>query len=425
MLPSFRAPIFAAGVALLTAAVVQAPAAQADTHNFRYLGTAGGTQVTAVGLTVKSDQTAQSVLSGAGDGHDNAKIASVYVQGLVSVGAVTTDETATAEGDGAKLVSHAKTLGVSLLGGAIKVDAIETTSTVEASSTIAPHGDTSTKFLGLTIGGKKYPINVKENTGVVIPGVASVVINASTSGANDTSAGSMGAGLIVTLLKARGGAAAGAEIDINPTYAAIEQFTSPETGAVLGGTAYGSYVEAHVGDKVQVESGRSAQVGMPGMGTNGDTFTNATAAVNLPGVLNLGAIESSENGVTNHALSEVTESTKIARLSLFNGLISATALGSTSHAKLVGGDGSQEGSLQFVNLRIAGKAIPIDVGPNTTIHVANLGTVTINEQKSVAVKGVAHGVQVIGLHIVLDTARAGLPVGAEVQVATSQAVVYG
>ena len=83
-----------------------------------------------------------------------------------------TEQTGTAEGNGAKLVSHAKTLGVNLLNGLIKVDAIETTATVEANSTIAPHAEMDTEFLGLTIGGKKFPVHPGPNAGITIPGVA-------------------------------------------------------------------------------------------------------------------------------------------------------------------------------------------------------------------------------------------------------------
>jgi hypothetical protein len=80
--------------------------------------------------------------------------------------------------------------------------------------------------------------------------------------------------------------------------------------------------------------------------------------------------------------------------------------------------------LQFLNLRIGGKSIPVDVAPNTSIHVANLGTVTINKQDVVAVNGWVHAFQVVGLDIVLDTVGYGLPVGAEVQVGVSQALIW-
>jgi len=110
---------------------------------------------------------------------------------------------------------------------------------------------------------------------------------------------------------------------------------------------------------------------------------------------------------------------------LTGALISAKAIGSTSHVRLENGETPiTEGSLQFINLKVAGNTIPVDVAPNTTINVAGLGQVVINEHKELRVPGF-HAYQVIALHITLDTAKAGLPVGAEVQIGASQAIVYG
>ena len=105
---------------------------------------------------------------------------------------------------------------------------------------------------------------------------------------------------------------------------------------------------------------------------------------------------------------------------LSGALISATAIGSTSHVRLDGGTPVTEGNLQFINLKIAGKVIPVDVAPNTTINVAGLGKVVINEQKEQRAPGVGHIYRVIALHVTLDTARAGLPVGAEIQIGASR-----
>ncbi len=57
--------------------------------------------------------------------------------------------------------------------------------------------------------------------------------------------------------------------------------------------------------------------------------------------------------------------------------------------------------------------------------MANLGYVTLNEQKQVSVPGFFHGIQVIALHIVLDVPIKNLPIGAEIQVGVSQAIVWG
>jgi len=419
----FRILAVGAVSALVAAAIAPVPAS-ADVPDYAFGGTAGGTQITAVGTTISSSATAQSALFGHSPGVNTNKIASVYVGGLAQVGAVTTDVTATAQGNGFKLVSHARTANVSLLGGAIKIQAVDTTSTAAADDSSPATASTTTRLLGLTIGGKTYPVDVGPNTGVNIPGVASVTINAQRSAASGKTAATTGAGLIVTLLAPRGGAAAGAVIMLNPTFAAVQPAHPESNGPSLGGMAYTAYVQAHATNQVKAETGRLAQVAMPLAGTGGQTLNNHLANAYVAGVLNLGVMDSYATGVSTDTYAKSELLTRTARLSLLNGLIQAGAIGSTSKVEMVGDQFTETGSFQFVNLKIAGKTIPVDVAPNTSIHIANLGTVTINEQKSVAVDGYVHGFQVIGLHITLDTARAGLPIGAEIQVATSQALIW-
>jgi hypothetical protein len=65
---------------------------------------------------------------------------------------------------------------------------------------------------------------------------------------------------------------------------------------------------------------------------------------------------------------------------------------------------------------IAGTVINLNAAPNTTINVLNLGQITINQQIRTA-----HGIIVRGLDIVIGTARNGLPVGAEIQLAVAAA----
>jgi hypothetical protein len=417
--------ILAVGAVSVLAASMASVPADAAFPDYAYAGTAGGTRITAVGTTISSSLTAQSYLTGFYPGQDTNKVASVYVGGLASVGAVTTDVTATNQDNGFKVVSHGRTANVSLLGGAIKVRAVDTTSTATSSDEGPTTGTTHTEFLGLTIGNKTYPVEVGPNTGVTIPGVASVTINAQKTAINGKTVVTTGAGLIVTLLAPRGGAAAGAVIMLNPTWSVVQPAHPENPNAPsLGGMAYSAYVEAHASDQVKAETGRLAQVTMPLAGTGGAVLNNHVASAYVAGVLNVGVMDSYSQGITTEAYAKSETATKTARISLFNGLIQAGAIGSTSKAEMEDGKFTSSGQFQFVNLKVAGKAIPIDVGPNTSIHIANLGTVTINEQKSVAIDGFVHGYQVIGIHITLDTARAGLPIGAEIQVATSQALIW-
>jgi hypothetical protein len=416
----------AALVLLVSSTFVPAQAAEDDTYGFQAF--AGGTKITAVGTTVSSDLTAESSIAGQQPMSRENKVASVNVFNLAYVGAVQTATTAVEDGAGFAVTSTARTANVNLLNGLIKVKAIETVATANSDGTSTPTADVHTRFVDLVINGKTYPVDLPDNTGITIPGVVSIRLNTEISGVKDDSALAMGTGLTVTLLKARGSIAAGAEIQLNPVFAYAFP-TKRGNGAQLGGAGFGAYVNADVADgEVNASTGILGGKPMPAAGTGGETLSNTTARVNVPGILNVGAIESTVTGISSAAISDALVTSKLASVKVFPSLlgavISADAIGSTSHARVTTDSAGVDGTFQFVNLRIAGKAIPIDVPPNTTIDVAGLGRVTLNEHTSVKVPGFVHGYQVIGLHVVLNTERAGLPIGAEIQIGTTQALVW-
>jgi hypothetical protein len=261
----------------------------------------------------------------------------------------------------------------------------------------------------------------------------SIVLNYQNVNTNDQGIATQGAGAVITLLKAFRGAALDSTIILNPSYGYVSLSKNPG-GAQLGGAAYGSYIFAHVGDPanpnaVTVESTRTAYETMPPTGTNGAVLENHTARVTLRGVLGATAIASTAEGVSSPALNYSKLATRTANVNVFpsllGALIHADAIGSSAEVRKTDNGVTMKANADFVNLSIAGHDIGLDVGPNTTIHIANLGYVTLNEQKQVSVDGFFHGIQVIALHIVLDTAKAGLPIGAEIQVGVSQAIVWG
>lgn len=416
----------AATFATAAASVLLATPAHAATPLYSFVVDSGATQVNALGLTVESTATADSSIAGYRDVTKSNTIASAKAGTLLVAGAGETSSTATYnDAGGVTLVAHARTAGVSLLGGLIKIKAIDSTATIVADGTAAPSTSMTTQLVGLTIGGKSYPGTVKPNTGINIPGVASIGLNGQISGATSDSATIMGAGLRVTLLTSRNGASAGAVVNVDPLVAFVQPYDQPDNpGYPLGGAAYGSYVHAAVGNSIRVVSGPTALQWVPTVGTDGETKTASTARLTVPGVVNLGAIQTTVTGVRSDALSQANDTSTVAGVTLFGGLISAKVLGTTSTATATSSGVSLSGGTTLVGLKIAGKAIPIDVAPNTTIHVANLGSVTINEQQATVTDGLEHTYRTIGLHIVLDTARAGLPVGADVEVATTQAQVW-
>lgn len=419
-----------AAVALTTISLQGIPQASAATDTFGFASLAGGTRITALGTTVSSDLTAESSVVGNKPAAASNKVASVRVGGLAQVGAVTTDSAAVESGNGFATTAHSRAANISLLNGAIKVSAVDTTSKAESKSDASPTASNQTEFLGLTIAGKKYPVNVAKNTGITIPGLAQVTLNASSIEVDGETVVAQGAGLYVTLLKPFNGVAAGATIVLNPTYTFIVPTTDQSGGLQLQGVGLGAYAFAHVGDQIQARTGQIGGKSLPPRGTSGKTLSNTTTKVNLPGLLIAKAVESTVNGTSVPALSEATVTSSVTGLRLFpsllsSGLITATAIGSTSHVRVDDGTPITEGNLQFINLKIAGKPISINVAPNTTLNIAGLGKVVINEQKQIRTPGGAHAFQVIALHITLDTARAGLPVGAEIKLGDSYAIAYG
>jgi hypothetical protein len=425
-----RFRVLAVGAATVLAASVSAVPMNAATAatTYAYFGATGGTQIQAVGTTISSSMTAMSQVAGVNTpGSTSNQLATVMAAPLANVGTVTTSETATRAGDGWKLEGKARTAGVNLLNGLIKVDAVETVTTSQFNSTDPAAGTSNTRFVNLRIAGKSYPVDLAQNTTVTVPGVVTVVLNYQKVGVSDTAMITQGAGLVVTLLKAQGTAAIGSTIVLNPSFGLVQQASAPG-GASLGGVAYGAFVFAHAGDNIEAKTTRTAYEVMPAMGTNGMVLENHTARVGLAGVLNATAIASSAEGLSSQALNYSKLATRTANVNVFpsllGSLIHADAIGSDASVSKENGVTTMTGHSQFVNLVVAGQKIAADVGPNTSIHVANLGYVTLNEQQEWAIDGFAHVKQVIALHIVLDTARAGLPVGAEIQVGVSQAIVW-
>ena len=407
-----------------TAFAVIPSAAQAATPTFGYASYAAGTRVQALGTVISSDLTALSQASGITAKANGNKTAAVEIPGLLKVGAVTSDVTGSLYGDGTKVVAHSRTAGISILNGLIQADAIDTTVTSTASSTTTPSTSGGTTLLGLTIAGKKLPVNLPANTTIGIPGIATVTINAIASSTNADGTLVIGDGILVTLLQPRGNAAAGATIAINPVFAMQQKVADAVDGRPIASRGYGTAVSAHLASAVKAESGPTALLGVPSIGTKGKTLTNSTARVRVPWLLDLGAVQTTAEGTQSPTASDVTQTAGVANLNLFNGLITAKAIETRASTKVTDQNTiSNVGSMDFVNLTIGGKAIPLNVPPNTSINIVGLGRITINEQTP-TVNGQQVGMKVIGLHIVLDTARAGLPVGADITVAYSQTLIY-
>jgi hypothetical protein len=415
-------------------AVTAAPTpASAKSHHHRhhhaqtnpdtwFVGHAGGSMVQAFGTTIRSDLTGASGVQGAeAPAHDDNRVAGVNVAGgLVKLGTVSTWAQADPIGaHGVRMVTGGRTADVSLLGGLIRADAVETVSTAKRSAS-GLRSSSSTEFVGLTINGQHYPANVPENTTVLIPGVAYVSLNSSYH--YDVAGGTyvLGYGLLVSLVKPFKNVPAASTVLLNPTQSIVTP-APPANSAGLGGTGYGSAIKATVGPALDADASPSAVVFTPAGGTGKDVVQNATAGTDVPQVLHTGAVRSWTTGVTRPKRARVTMNNQIGGVDVLSGLITADAISTRSVTRRHTGNPNRVAlSTTFVNLTVGGQSIPVDVSPNTAMDIAGVGHLVLNEQVTDDWGG-----YVRALHLTLSTERDGLPAGTEIEVSVALTYILG
>ena len=403
-------------VATLGAAITGGAGTAGAAPTVAFLGYAAGSLVRAVDSTVTSNLSAESLIFGGVGTTDSNDLASLRVSNLIQAGAVTTKADAHAIPGGSELVTEVHVADVVLLGGAIRIEAVDTVSTVKTVNGVAS-ADTNTTFVNLHVVGHNLPVDISKNTAISIPGVATVVLNLALDGAQGDQALGYGASVYISLLKDLGPSPLGSTVVLTPTYAAMG--VGDPSKHSLSGNAYGSKVLVDAGDAANVHSDPTAPVHVFG-GTHGKTTTSSIAAVNLNPVLHVGAITDTARGVNDDAQQDVETTSEIAGVNLLNGLIKADAINVDARVQgPPGGPYLVTGTSTLVNLVIDGNKIPINVAPNSQIKIGNLAVVTINQQKKTG-----NLVTVRALDIQLLKRGDGLPAGAEIQIASATAQAH-
>ncbi|GAA4809351.1 choice-of-anchor P family protein [Nocardioides caeni] len=410
------------GVALTA---VPAPAQAAPV--WYYSASTGATYVNVLNSTVSSDLTAQTSISGGPSKTAQNSTAAVDVSKLLSVGAAQTKTSAVNTGNEVTMTSWARTAGVNLLNGLITADALETTTTTvgKADGTVSATGET--KLLGLKIIGVKLPLTIPKNYSVSIPGVATITANTTIQKGDSELSSTNSWALAVQLLKPRDGYAAGVTLIVNPMVQYITGVEPSSEPARLAGFSFSSRVQANVGDAVKVVSDPTAYIGVPMAGSNGNTLKNSTVSANVPGVLTLGTLTSTSTSSRDEVgNADVLTTNKTAGINVLGGLVKADAIEVSAHGvyklntQTNKFEYTSELKMTTLNLVIAGQAIPVNVGPNTTLNILGLGKVELNKQ--VTYPGSKMN-RIDGLKITLDTAQAGLPVGATIEFAIAATII--
>jgi hypothetical protein len=158
-------------------------------------------------------------------------------------------------------------------------------------------------------------------------------------------------------------------------------------------------------------------VSLPSSG--GGPFSSTLASINVPGVLSTGALSvDTVGGNLNSHSGFATSNASVADVNVLAGLLSADVITSTCTSN---GDGST-GSTTLANATVTGVgSLAATPAPNTTIDVANVGTITLNEQSRTDVVGSISTITVTGVHVHL----AGVLASGDVYLARSVCEVTG
>ncbi len=162
--------------------------------------------------------------------------------------------------------------------------------------------------------------------------------------------------------------------------------------------------------------GSASAEGCPCKGTNGHTLTNTVSSLSVGtagNVVSAGVNTSKAYGLKTATTASTTESTKIVKVNVLGGLITADALKAVANVSATGTTLTPTGAgSTFSRLVIAGRKIPDKVADNTVINLPGLGSVTVKFVNAVTYGNVSAGVEVEMLRIQITTSNSlGLPVG--------------
>ncbi|MBA2560396.1 MAG: hypothetical protein H0V07_11030 [Propionibacteriales bacterium] len=389
------------------AAVSPADAATATAS--AYEGSAYGTRVN-VGKLVKSGPSAPVFLGcGTKSGvHKENTTAGLNLAPIATSGTVAT--TADTSSTPSRSRTTATTQQVNLLSGLITASAVKSVSTSTFANGNYSASGAGTTLLNLRIGGTPFDATPAANTSVDLAGIGHVVLNEQLKSVTPSSARLTVNALHLYVDTTGPVFEKGTQVIVSHAFSGI---ASPKIAA-LGGKAYGSSL--NVGKLVK--SGPSFLKVMPCFGTKGVVRSNTGAGVDLGSVLRSGTIRNTVQGSVDRSSAVEETTSTVESANVLNRLVSAEVVKADANASTDGTTRrfNANGS-SFLNLNVAGHSgIGDNVGPNTQVRIAGLGTLWLNR---VIRTPSSIEVRMIEL-VVTQTNTSGLAVGTDLRVAVAK-----
>lgn len=150
-----------------------------------------------------------------------------------------------------------------------------------------------------------------------------------------------------------------------------------------------------------------------------DSRSNSVAKVSVPGLIQVGAITTSQVASPHGSDGlQITSKVKIAGVDLLSGAIKVDAVETTNIGRATPSGFSKEADSKLATLVIGGKSYPLSSAPNTKVEIPGLAEVVINEQISNS-GGAGIETRVNALRVTLLKDFAGAKVGSTIRLAPS------
>ena len=412
--------VFGFGPAARTATPSLQPA---TSSGFQFVADAYGTYAT-LGNVVVAGKTAVSSLGACGivepPVHSENTVLSAEDTPLFATGVINTTA------DGSEPVAgtlqamatadvHDASLLITLLGGVITADEVNSVSTTtHDNSGFHTSADGST-VVNLVVAGVPITVLPAPNTSISLPGFGHVVLNEQI-----TKMKARSASFTVNMIHVFIDVANVLNIPIGTQIIVSHAFSGLTSGVqgTLDGQAYGT--KAGVGHTIT--SGPSAIVRMSCLGTNGNLKTNSVAQVQVPPLFSVGEVVDTALGTVDStsAVGELTST--VQAVDVFTSLVTASLVKADAHASSTGGTltFSDDGSM-FTDLHVTGfPNIHDDVPPNTRLHIVGLGTLWLHR-----IIQTSNSIEVRMIELIVTEANGfGLTIGTDIQVAEAEASVH-
>jgi hypothetical protein len=329
--------------------------------------------------------------------------------GNAQTGSVNTSVAAIKKSGLSKSLSSAVANGINMLNGRITASRAKAVSATFKNGTGMHTTPAGSILSDLVVDGSTFAVSPGPNTTVTLPKVGYVILNEQAS-----DLGGAVSFLAVNMIHVYAtepnamGIPVGSQMIVSHAYSALK----PAIGGILGGFAYGTKLF----QGASAQSGPSAIVYMPCLGTDGKVATNQAAELAQPNVFDLATINDTAQGTVTSSRATGELASTVEHVNLLAGLVTADSVRADTHASGSGGIFSfNDGGSMLQNLVVAGRSVSSTVAPNTQIALPGIGTLWLHR-----VIRLPNSIDVRMIEIDIDQANPfGLQPGSVLQVAVA------